>query len=682
MASQKEELTKKLKLLTYQVENLEKENARLEQNEFKTHYLAAMDQKNAIEHELVQIQQAFEGLLNSTSWKSTEPLRKIADRIKKNKYGLLAFKGIKSYRDVGLKPTIEKIKNRASHQAECKEYKEQHPFDISPAKRHKQENTYFGKNIKFSIIVPLYNTPLNFLEEMIDSCIDQTYQNWELCLADGSDDKHQDVELTVRDYQQYDNRIKYKKLEKNGGISINTNEALQMATGEYIALFDHDDLLHPTALYEYMRVICAKNADFIYCDELTFEGDVTHIITMHFKPKFAIDNLRANNYICHFSVFKRELLDKVGMFRKEYDGSQDHDMILRLTSAANKVYHIPKILYYWRSHPNSVAADINSKTYAIQAGKNAVKDHLKQLGIEAEIESSKAFPTIYKINYKITEEPLISIIIPNKDNVEQLQTCINSIKLKSTYTNLEIIVIENNSTDQETEKYYKQLINDGVKVLYYKETGFNYSAINNFGVKHATGSYLLFLNNDMEVINPNWIEEMLMYAQRKDVGAVGAKLYYPNDTIQHAGVILKLGAARIAGHAHHNCSKDNLGYMGRLFYAQNFSAVTAACLLIKKSIFDKVGGFDEGLAVAFNDVDFCLKVRKAGFLNIWTPYAELYHYESQSRGLEDTPEKVERFERESNYFREKWGKVLEQGDPYYNINFTLDNSDFSLRTDR
>ena len=539
--------------------------------------------------------------------------------------------------------------------------------------------------VKISILVPLWNTPENFLREMIESVTAQTYQNWELCLADGSDGDHTYVETIVREYQEKDGRgrILYKKLEKNEGIAGNTNRCLAMATGEYIGLFDHDDILHPSALYEYVKVINEKNADYIYCDETTFKsGDINKMLTMHFKPDYAIDNLRANNYICHFSVFARQLLDGTELFRTKFDGSQDHDMILRLTDRAKNVVHVPKLLYYWRSHPGSVASDINAKPYAIQSAKDAVADHLRRHGYEHfQITSTRAFETIFKIRYQIIGDPKISIVIANKDHLEDLKRCITSIREKSTYENYEIIVVENGSETKEIFDYYDKLKDDPqIKVVTYTEKGsFNYSKVNNFGVKEASGDYILLLNNDTQVITVNWMEELLMYAQREDVGAVGAKLYYGNKTIQHAGVVLQLGAHRTAGHSHYGQHRDNLGYMGRLCYAQDVSAVTGACLLVKKKLFEEVGGLDESFAISLNDVDFCLKLREKGLLNVFTPFAELYHFESVSRGLDDQGEKAARYNDESERFREKWKEVLEKGDPYYNPNFSLDRSDFALK---
>ncbi len=487
------------------------------------------------------------------------------------------------------------------------------------ARRKAEQNTDFPRRVKISILVPLFNTPEEFLREMIDSVMNQTYSNWELCLADGSDDAHAYV---------------------------------------------------------------------------TFKsGDINKMLTMHFKPDYAIDNLRANNYICHFSVFARELLDGTELFRPQFDGSQDHDMILRLTDRAKCVVHVPKLLYYWRCHPGSVASGVDAKPYVVEAAKGAVADHLRRHGFKHfQITSTRAFETIFKIRYEIIGTPKISIVIANKDHQPDLKRCIDSILEKSTYENYEIIVVENNSTTPEIFAYYKELQaayengateNDRkIRVVTYTtkegET-FNYSRVNNYGVSYATGEYILLLNNDTQVITVNWMEELLMYAQRQDVAAVGAKLYYADKTIQHAGVVLGLGAHRTAGHSHYGQHRDNLGYMGRLCYAQNVSAVTGACLLVKKSLYDEVGGLSEDFAISLNDVDFCLKLREKGFLNVFTPFAELYHFESVSRGLDDQGEKAERYNKESEHFRTKWKEVLAKGDPYYNPNFSLDRSDFALK---
>jgi len=619
-----------------------------------------------------------------------------------------------------LKGVIAKIKYKQIEKKAMTHYgTESFPSEET---RRQQESAVFEKMPIISILVPLYNTPEKFLRDMIESVLAQTYGNWQLCLADGSDAEHvQQVFDIVKEYQadpraavssgkvgiavtgevdrgklSGSSRISYMKLEKNEGISGNTNHCLELAEGEYIGLFDHDDILHPEVLYWYVKAINEENADYIYCDETTFKGDdINRMITMHFKPDYAIDNLRANNYICHFSVFKRTLLDGTELFRPKFDGSQDHDMILRLTDRAEHIVHVPKLLYYWRSHAGSVASDINAKPYAIDAAKGAVADHLRRHGYDHfKITSTRAFETIFKITYEVQGTPKISIVIPNCEHTEDLRRCIDSIYEKSVYDNYEIIVVENNSKGSEIRGYYEELktgaLKDIVKVLDYtayksmagaSDNSFNYSAVVNYGVKNSSGEYIVLLNNDTQVITVNWMEELLMYAQRSDVGAVGAKLYFPDRKIQHAGVVLKLGAHRTAGHSHYGQAGMNLGYMGRLCYAQDVSAVTGACLMVSRKKYDEAGGFDEGFAVSLNDVDFCLKLREKGYLNVFTPFAELYHYESLSRGLDLEGKNAARYESESEHFRTKWKTVLDKGDPYYNPNFSLDRSDFSLNVE-
>lgn len=647
---------------------------------------------------------------NNPLWKMTGPMRKCMhwairqrDRIKNQG----SIKGV-----------LRKIDYKKREKQAMKQFGTASFPDEARAKLERE--TKFPRMVKVSILVPLYNTPKEFLTEMLDSVMNQSYQNWELCLADGSDGGHAFVGEICEEYaKKAAGRIVYRKLEKNMGIAGNTNACLTFATGEYIGLFDHDDVLHPSVLYEYVKAINEQGADYLYCDETTFQGNkgIDHMLTMHFKPDYAPDNLRANNYICHFSVFSRELLDGTELFRPKFDGSQDHDMILRLTDNAKKIVHVPRLMYYWRSHAGSVASGIDAKPYAIAAAKGAVSEHLKKHGFDHfQISSTRAFETIFRIRYQIIGNPKISIVIPNKDHVEDLRRCVTSIVEKSTYDNYEIVIVENNSETGEIWSYYSELLGydarqagkadepsqtvetdgmhsksaecliagqDGVlpgriKLVTYRGK-FNYSAVNNLGVSHADGEYVLLLNNDTEVITVNWMEELLMYAQREDVGAVGAKLYYANRTIQHAGVVLGLGAHRTAGHSHYGQSRENLGYMGRLCYSQDVSAVTGACLMVKKSLFEEVGGLDESFEISLNDVDFCLKLREKGLLNVFTPFAELYHYESVSRGLDDQGEKAERYNKESEHFRTKWKEVLEKGDPYYNPNFSLDRSDFSLK---
>ena len=612
----------------------------------------------------------FDGVRDTWYWKLSKPVRVVVHFVIRTRNAYIHYGGFK-----GMYRRWKQKKGEASKRLDfgTKSFP-------NAEERRREEETVFPREIKISVLVPLYNTPEKFLREMIDSVVTQTYKNWELCLADGSDDKHTDVGRICQEYIEKDSRIKYQKIEKNLGISGNTNVCFSMATGNFIGLFDHDDVMHPSLLFECVKTVCEKDADYVYTDEATFTSpNLDDLIVLHFKPDYSPDNLRANNYICHFSMFDADLLKKTGLFRPEYDGSQDHDMILRLTEEAKHVCHIPKILYYWRSHPNSVAADIGAKTYAIDAAKRAVHDHMRDYyGIEVEVESTRAFPTIFQIKYPINGEPLISIVIPNKDHVEDLRRCITSIEKKSTWKNYEIVVVENNSVEQSIRDYYKELESDPkVKIVTY-EGGFNYSRINNVGVKETKGEYLLFLNNDTEVISPDWMEQLLMYAQRKDVGAVGAKLYYADNTIQHAGVVIGLGAHRSAGHTHYKMPREHLGYMGRLCYAQDVTAVTGACLMVKKSIYEEVDGLDESFTISLNDVDLCLKIREKGYLNIFTPFAELYHYESKTRGMEEG-EKLRRYERECAHFRDKWKEQLDAGDPYYNPNFSQDYSDFTLR---
>ena len=612
----------------------------------------------------------FDGVRDTWYWKLSKPVRVVVHFVIRTRNAYIHYGGFK-----GMYRRWKQKKGEASKRLDfgTKSFP-------NAEERRREEETVFPREIKISVLVPLYNTPEKFLREMIDSVVSQTYKNWELCLADGSDDKHTDVGRICQEYIEKDSRIKYQKIEKNLGISGNTNVCFSMATGNFIGLFDHDDVMHPSLLFECVKTVCEKDADYVYTDEATFTSpNLDDLIVLHFKPDYSPDNLRANNYICHFSMFDADLLKKTGLFRPEYDGSQDHDMILRLTEEAKHVCHIPKILYYWRSHPNSVAADIGAKTYAIDAAKRAVHDHMRDYyGIEVEVESTRAFPTIFQIKYPINGEPLISIVIPNKDHVEDLRRCITSIEKKSTWKNYEIVVVENNSVEQSIRDYYKELESDPkVKIVTY-EGGFNYSRINNVGVKETKGEYLLFLNNDTEVISPDWMEQLLMYAQRKDVGAVGAKLYYADNTIQHAGVVIGLGAHRSAGHTHYKMPREHLGYMGRLCYAQDVTAVTGACLMVKKSIYEEVDGLDESFTISLNDVDLCLKIREKGYLNIFTPFAELYHYESKTRGMEEG-DKLRRYERECAHFRDKWKEQLDAGDPYYNPNFSLDYSDFTLR---
>jgi len=620
----------------------------------------------------------YNAILSSRSWRCLKPFRYMASMIKKilnsNPITRNSIKGLRSIKRNGLKQTYKSYKVKISRDKGVSHVLGN--LKLSRKEFKRQRNTIFKQTIKFSILVPLYNTPQKFLEEMIESVKNQSYLNWELCLVDGSDNEYSFVGDKCKVYAKKDMRIIYKKLDKNLGISENTNACIKMATGDYIVLFDHDDLLHPSALYENMKVINEQDADFIYSDENTFHLEPKDAFCPNFKPDFAIDTLRSYNYICHLSVFKKTLLDKVGNFNTDCDGSQDYDMTLRLVEQAAKVVHIPKILYFWRAHKNSVASDIAAKPYVIDSAQKALTDHLSRIGLKAKVLNSSIIST-YKIEYEIFNQPLVSILIPNKDNVEDLHKCLKSIFENSTYTNYEVVIVENNSVETSTFTYYASLKKYANITVVTWDGKFNYSAINNFGVTFCKGEHIIFLNNDVEVISEKWIEEMLMFSQRADVGAVGAKLYYPDNTSQHGGVILGIGG--VGGHAHKYFDRNAYGYMSRLCIVQNLSCVTAACMMMSRDVFEQIKGFDENYAVAFNDVDLCMRIRSAGYNIVWTPYAELYHYESKSRGNEDTPEKQKRFEGEVLRFKAKWAKELEAGDPYYNTNLTLEREDFSFK---
>ncbi len=529
------------------------------------------------------------------------------------------------------------------------------------------------ENKTISVVTALYNTDKVHLKEYIDSFLNQSYQFGQLVLADASDDAHSYVGEYVQSLAS--DKIVYKKLEENLGISGNSNIAVSMATGDYICLADHDDILSPDALYQMAKTIETTGADFIYSDEALFDTDWTNPIVAHFKPDYSYYYLTNCNYICHLACMKRSIFTQLGGLKKEYDGAQDHDLFLKITEIEDvKIYHIPKVLYYWRVHRQSTSGGMDAKPYVTQNAINAIDAHLERKGIKGKAKRGEYGGT-YKIDYEITENPLVSIIIPNKDRVEILKKCIDSIYEKTEYKNFEILIVENNSTDEKTFEYYKELEakHKNLKVLYYKG-GFNFSAINNFGAKEAKGDMILMLNNDIEVISGNWLGEMVSLARQPGVGIVGVMLYYPNDTVQHAGVITGLGG--YAGHSHKYHPRGRSGYMFRLACVQNLSCVTAACLLVTKEAFGKAEGLDEEFTVAFNDVDFCMRVRDMGYQVLFTPYARCYHHESISRGADTKGEKKERFEGERARLKSRHSATLLR-DPFYNPNLTLDMEDFS-----
>ena len=528
----------------------------------------------------------------------------------------------------------------------------------------------------FSIVVPLYRTPKGYLKELIESIGAQTYVKWELCLADGSPDNK--LEMFVKSYQ--DERIKYRYIGENLGISGNTNKAVEMATGDFIVLCDHDDLITPDALFEFAKEIVADSeVDSIYSDEDKIDEKSYDVFDPSFKPDFNIDMLRSQNYICHLYGVRRELVEKYGMFNSEYDGAQDYDFILRMSEHSRKIAHVAKILYHWRTHQGSTALNPESKMYAYDAGARAIGAHYARVLPEIQIERIENGYTLgmYHTVFKFNEYPLISVIIPNKDHTDDLDKAIRSMIEKGTWPNLEFIVVENNSTEEKTWEYYKKIEKEysQVKVVYYDGI-FNYAKINNFGVRHARGEYYLFMNNDVELIEPDSLKEMMGYGQRNDVGAVGCRLLYEDNTLQHAGVIV--GEIGVAEHIFKK-QIEGMTYHARAMLTQDMSAVTAAVMLVKKEVFEKVEGFDERFAVAFNDIDICMKIREDKKLIVYAPYACFHHYESKSRGAEDTPEKIERFINEVNLFNSKWRSFIENGDPYYNCNFSKKHTDCRLR---
>ena len=586
------------------------------------------------------------------------------------------------FRKHGLKKLFLKSKNKLQGIDSDYEYAEWYEKTRpTEAELQRQRETVFDSTAPlFSIVIPLFETPAVYLKALLDSLLAQTYAKFEVCLADGSR-PGKDTEAVLRDYAARDSRIRYTVLGENRGIAGNTNAALALAAGDFVVLCDHDDILPPEALFSFAEAIVKEpETDCLYSDEDKLDMDGGSLFDPHFKPDFNPDLLGSVNYICHLFAVRKSLLDTVGQFDAAYDGAQDYDFIFRVTEKARHIVHVPKVLYHWRCHMNSTASNPESKLYAFEAGARAIRAHYERVYPELKIKEVKKGVDygIYHTIFELTEEPLVSVIIPNKDHREDLDKAMRSLLEKGTYKNLEFIVVENNSTDPETFAYYEAIRKElpQVKVVYY-EGGFNFSKINNFGVRYAKGEYLLFMNNDVELINPDTVRELIGYGMRRDVGAVGCRLLYEDDTIQHAGVVIGFGG--IAGHTFIGLHEVQNSYFHRALTAQDYSAVTAACLLTKKELFLSVGGFTEELAVAFNDIDYCLKVRAAGKLVVYNPYALLHHYESKSRGLEDTPEKVERFNREVARFMKRWPEILEQGDPYYNPNLTLRKSNFALR---
>lgn len=587
-----------------------------------------------------------------------------------------AWKAKVYYQQFGWKQTmrrvVEKIRDKDVRTYE--QFRQKYFPDKKELNRQKKE--HFAYEPLFSVVVPLYKTPLLYLEALVRSMQAQTYGKWRMYLSDGSGE---DSPLTeaLRTYSRKDTRIRIIENNCQLHISENTNRALSEAEGDYIVFLDHDDMLSPDALYECVKAVNNyPEAEVIYTDSDKVSEDGKTYSEPCFKPDFNIDLLRCQNYICHLTVLRKSLIDKVGYLNPEYNGVQDYDYILRCVEQTEKIVHIPKVLYHWRMCPGSVAVDSENKAYTHELFLQVLREHYMRLGIKAQVR--RLFPGVARTVYELTSEPLVSVIIANKDHRNDLERCIESLEQDSDYKNLEILIVENNSTSEEIFAYYEQVRKryNNVKILNYDKE-FNYADIQNYAAVRAKGEYLLLLNNDTWMERPDSIREMLGYCMREDVGIVGARLLYPDNTIQHAGVIVGLGG--VADHAFTGMDREEPGYCCRALCAQDYSAVTAACLMVKKSVYDKVGGMDTELKVAFNDVDFCLRVREAGYMIVYQPFAVWYHDESKTRGAEDTPEKMERFRGEIAYFQNKWASFLKKGDPAYNPNLALDRHDFSLK---
>lgn len=528
---------------------------------------------------------------------------------------------------------------------------------------------------KISIVMPVYDPPLHLLEEAILSVRKQLYSEWELCIADDAS-KNDEVRILLGRYASEDSRIKVVYRKENGHISAASNSALELTTGEYVAFMDNDDLLPEHALFWVAQAILDNpDAGLIYSDEDKING-IGERYDPYFKCDFNYELFLAQNMICHLAVYRRDLIEAVGGFRVGFEGSQDYDLALRVTEqiSVSRVVHIPRVLYHWRAIAGSTALSSYEKDYAAIAGRRAVSEHLQRKGVSAVVEPATEMPAMNRVRFALPSSlPLVSIIIPTRDQAELLELCINSILQHTTYSAYEIVVIDNGSVEPKTAQLFARLPKDKVTVVS-DNSPFNYSALNNHGARIARGEFLCLMNNDIEILTPDWLEEMLSFAMRPDVGCVGARLWYPNGLLQHGGVILGIG---IAGHIYKRSVRGHTGHKYRAVLHQNLSAVTGACLLVGRHVFEKVGGLDETFVVALNDVDFCLRVREAGYRNVWTPYAEMIHHESASRGLDDTPEKQDRFYGEFLRMQKRWGNIL-LNDPAYSPNLTVDFEDCSL----
>ncbi len=628
-----------------------------------------------LETEFKNHQKALLEVLNSRAWKAVMVYSKI-------KMGLLihpfrnlkkAWNILKKQGPFALAKKVQKKVENSTEEAQAlndyEAYIKKTSYSASELANLKYRAEKFTYRPLISIVIPVYNVEEKWLVKAIESVKNQVYDHWEICLTDDASTQSH-IKPLLQKYAAEDKRIKVHYREKNGGIVKASNDALKLASGAYIGLLDNDDELSPDALFEVVSVLQEEKYDLIYSDEDKLEMNGTRTEPF-FKPDWSPDLLLSCNYICHFGVYRRKIIEEIGGFREGFDGSQDYDLVLRFTEKTKKIKHITKILYHWRKIPGSTAESVDAKPYAYTAAKKALESALKRRNIPHNEVRDGLWKGSYEVDFKIQSEPLVSIIIPFKDKPEILKVCVESVLQKSTYQNFEIILVDNQSTEPETAKYLESLKNhEKITHLKYNEP-FNYPAINNFAVQHAKGEMLLLLNNDTEVITPNWIENMLKHALRPEVGAVGARLLYPDNTIQHGGVVVGLGG--VAGHAFSRLPKDYPGYCGLSMVVRNFSAVTAACLMMRKKLYEDLGGLDEkNLADGFNDIDLCLRLREKNFRIVYTPFAELYHYEGLTRGHQVR-------ENEVKYMQQRYENILKKGDPFYNPNLTLRKSDFSVK---
>lgn len=590
----------------------------------------------------------------------------------------LLKKGINYARTHGVKKAIRRVKLELKPGSiDYAEWITRHEnIDL---KSQQEQSKKFDYRPLISIAMPVYNVEIKWLEKCIDSVINQTYDNWELCISDDASTDPK-IKKCLEAYEKKEPRIKVVFRKENGHISLATNSALEIATGEFIALLDNDDELPPHALFEVVKVLNERpELDVIYSDEDKIDAEGNRF-DPHFKADWSPDTLMGNNYISHLGVYRSSIVKSLGGFRKGYEGSQDYDLVLRVTEQIpeDHIYHIDKVLYHWRTIPGSTASSGEAKSYIYDSGVKALTDALNRRGIKGTVRPG-LISGFYEVTYEVLQEELVSVIIPTKNGYDDLKLCVDSIIEKTSYPNYEIIIADNGSTDpkmQELFAEYKKQLNERF-IVELIDIPFNYSRINNLAAEKASGKYLLFLNNDTEVIEPNWMTTMVSYAQFDRIGCVGAKLYYPDDTTQHAGVLVGIGG--VAGHALNNYDRTHCGYFGRLVIDVNYLAVTAACMMVKTADFKAVNGFDETLEVAFNDVDLCLKIYELGRYNVYAHQVELYHFESKSRGYEDTPEKQKRFAGEIKKMQDKWPKYIAH-DPFYNDNLTKQGiGDFSLR---